>query len=77
MYKADHPYSRKIIGYKDTVESITRDDMIAFHKKYFCPNNVIMGISGDFDTKEILEKLKAVFADWKKSRDRFSGSACS
>jgi len=66
MYKADHPYSRKIIGYKDTVESITREDMVAFHKKYFCPNNVIMGISGDFDTKEILEKLKAVFADWKK-----------
>ncbi len=71
MYKADHPYSRKIIGYKDTVESITRDDMVAFHKKYFCPNNVIMGISGDFDTKEILGRLKAVFADWKRSEIDF------
>ncbi|MFQ5688327.1 MAG: M16 family metallopeptidase, partial [Candidatus Scalindua sp.] len=66
LYKADHPYSRKTIGYKDTIKNITRDDMIAFHKKYFHPNNVIMGISGDFDTQEILEKLKAVFAEWGK-----------
>tara|TARA_B100000959_G_scaffold110040_1_gene116120 strand:+ start:1748 stop:3265 length:1518 start_codon:yes stop_codon:yes gene_type:complete len=71
MYKADHPYSRKIIGYKDTVENITRDDMVVFHKKYFCPNNVIMGISGDFDTQEILEKLNNVFADWKKTEIDF------
>ncbi|MCP4270487.1 MAG: insulinase family protein, partial [Gammaproteobacteria bacterium] len=71
MYKSDHPYSRKIIGYKDTVENITRDDMVAFHKKYFRPNNVIMGISGDFDTKEILEKLNAVFADWEKAEIDF------
>ncbi len=65
LYKADHPYSRKINGYKDTIESITRDDMIGFHKKYFHPNNVIMGISGDFDSNEIVEKIKAVFVEWK------------
>jgi zinc protease len=71
LYKSDHPYSRKINGYKDTIESITRDDMIAFHKKYFHPNNVIMGISGDFDSKEIVEKIKAVFAEWKNVEINF------
>ena len=71
LYKADHPYSRKINGYKETIESITRDDMIAFHTKYFHPNNVIMGISGDFDSKEIVEKIKAVFAEWKNAEIKF------
>ncbi len=71
LYKADHPYSRKTNGYKDTIESITRDDMIAFHKKYFHPNNVIMGISGDFDSKEIVEKIKTVFAKWKNEEINF------
>ncbi len=71
LYKADHPYSRKINGYKNTIESITRDDMIAFHKKYFHPNNVIMGISGDFNSKEIVEKIKSVFAEWKNTEINF------
>lgn len=35
LYKKEHPYSRRTIGYKDTIENITRDDMIAFHKSTF------------------------------------------
>ncbi len=67
MYKEDHPYSRRTIGYKDTIENITRDDMVTFHKRYFHPNNVIMGISGDFDAQEIIEKIKTVFAEWEEA----------
>ena len=71
LYKKEHPYSRRTIGYKDTIENINRDDMIAFHKKYFHPNNVIMGISGDFDAREIVEKIKIVFAEWEKTEIDF------
>lgn len=67
LYEKGHPYSRKINGYKETIENITRDDMIVFHKKYFHPNNIIMGISGDFKKDEILEKIKKVFATWEKA----------
>lgn len=71
LYKKEHPYSRKTIGYKDTIENINRDDMIVFHKKYFRPNNVIMGISGDFDAREIVEKINTVFAEWEKAEIDF------
>ena len=71
LYKEDHPYSRKTIGYKDTIENITREDMINFHNKYFHPNNAIMGISGDFDTEVILKKIKTVFAKWEKTKIDF------
>ncbi len=67
VYGKNHPYSRKVDGEPETIEGITRDDMIAFHEKYFRPNNVIMGISGDFNKDEIIEKLKTVFASWEKA----------
>lgn len=71
LYKKEHPYSRKTIGYEDTIENINRDDMVAFHKKFFHPNNVIMGISGDFDAREIVEKINTVFAEWEKAEIDF------
>ncbi len=49
----------------ETIDNITRDDLIAFHKKYFHPNSVIMGVWGDFKIKEMIQKIKKTFADWK------------
>jgi len=48
-----------------TVSSIVREDMEAFHKKYFYPNNIIMGVSGDFERDEIIHKLETVFKSWE------------
>jgi len=70
IYK-EHPYARRVTGYRDTVQKIARDDLIAFHKKFFHPNNVILGVSGDFEKEEMLDKLKAVFADWRKEKIDF------
>ena len=71
LYDEKHPYSRKTDGYKDTIENITRDDMVAFHKKYFHPNNFIMGVSGDFNTEEILNKIKNIFGKLEKTEIDF------
>lgn len=71
MYDSKHPYSRKVEGTLESIEKITRDDMIAFHKKYFRPNNIILGISGDFNKDEIIKKLNTVFAGWKKEEIQF------
>lgn len=49
----------------ETVASISREDMVAFHKKYFYPNNIIMGVSGDFERDEIIQKLERVFKSWE------------
>jgi len=67
----DHPYARRVTGYPETVGGITRDEMLAFHKQFFHPNNVILGISGDFNKDEMLGKLNEVFAEWKKQKIDF------
>ena len=60
---AGHPFGR--VSTIKTVSSVTRDDLIAFHQKYFFPNNVILTASGDFTEEELLAKLDRAFADWK------------
>jgi len=49
---------------KQSVNSITRDEMIAFHQKYFFPKNFIFALSGDFKTSEILAKLNNMLEGW-------------
>lgn len=51
----------------ETIDAIKRDDLIAFHKRYFHPDNVMMGISGDFQTDEMVRKIRETFKDWKRS----------
>lgn len=63
MY-GDHPSTTSMRRTEKSVNSITREDLIAFHKKYFFPKNFIIAISGDFKTADILNKLDAMFAGW-------------
>lgn len=70
IYKK-HPYARRVTGYPDIIQGITREDLVAFHAKFFHPNNIILGVSGDFEKEQMLEKLKEVFADWEKRKIDF------
>ena len=54
-----------------TVKAITRDDLIAFHRKYYHPNNIILAVSGDIGRQELEEKLNAVFGTWVKAAVEF------
>jgi predicted Zn-dependent peptidase len=53
---------------KASVESITRQDLVDFHQKYFQPGGFIIAASGDFNTKELLAKLEAAFKGWPASK---------
>ncbi len=58
-----HPYQWE--GTAEGYESIVRDDLVAFHKTYFHPNNAIIGVSGDVTKDEIVEALEKAFAGWE------------
>ncbi len=49
-----------------TIDNISRDDLIAFHKKYFGPNNAMLAVWGDFDTRQMIEKIEKAFEGWQK-----------
>ena len=47
-----------------SIESITREDLLAFHEKYFYPGNFTFAVSGDFNTKDLVAKLDKAMANW-------------
>jgi zinc protease len=49
-----------------TIDNISRDDLVAFHKKYYGPNNAMLAVWGDFDTKQMIEKIEKAFEGWQK-----------
>ena len=66
VYGANH-FSAKLPT-KAAIESITREDMIAFHQKYYQPGGFIFAVSGDFNTKEMIAKLEAAMKGWPVSK---------
>jgi zinc protease len=66
-YGADNPYAR--VPEYATVAAVTRQDLIDWHGKYVHPNNIILGISGDFDSAAMETRLRAAFDSWPKGPD--------
>ncbi|MCP3964600.1 MAG: hypothetical protein GY719_42770 [bacterium] len=64
IYGEDSPYARQATY--TTIDNISRDDLLAFHEKYFHPNRMILGLVGDFDSKKASKLVKEVFGDWPK-----------
>ena len=63
-YGADNPYAR--VPEYATVAAITRQDLLDWHGKYAHPNNIVLGISGDFDRSAMESRLRAAFDSWPK-----------
>jgi len=63
-YGPDNPYAR--VPEYSTVAAITRQDLIDWHGRYVHPNNIILGISGDFDSAAMEARLRAAFDAWPK-----------
>jgi len=61
----DHPLHRPSHGYPQTVERLTRDDLLNFHRRYFVPNNLLLSIVGDFHVPELLPKVEKAFGRWE------------
>jgi zinc protease len=51
-----------------SIKAISRDDMVAFHQRYFQPANMIAAVSGSFKRADILRKLEAAFGNWPSTR---------
>ncbi|MEA5616787.1 pitrilysin family protein [Cronbergia sp. UHCC 0137] len=63
IYGEDSPYARTV-EYA-TLDQISREDLVKFYQEYFHPNNMILGIVGDFEAKKVRSLIEAKFSDWK------------
>jgi len=65
MYGEDSPITAEVT--EATINAITRDDVVAWHKKYWGANNAILVVSGDFKKADMLAKLEATFGKWRNA----------
>ena len=67
-----HTYRRPVIGFNSTVGSFTRDDILAFFRKWYVPNNMTLVIVGDVDTNEVLDSIRMKFGNFKRKKEPHS-----
>ena len=63
-YGAKNPYARE--PEYATVAAITRQDLVDWHHAHVLPNNIIVGVVGDFDSGSMEAKLRQAFGGWPK-----------
>ncbi|HEY5975857.1 MAG TPA: pitrilysin family protein, partial [Geobacteraceae bacterium] len=60
---AGHPLGR--VPTTENITAISRDDLVAFHRRYFRPAGIMLAVSGDFRKDELVAKLNQLFAGWE------------
>lgn len=61
----DQPYGRLVTGTEETINKITRDDLIRFHFEYYKPNNSILSVVGDLTDSELKEIIERYLGTWE------------
>lgn len=54
----NHPYGIPVIGWRDEIAALTRQDALDFYRAYYAPNNAILVVAGDVDPQAVLEMAK-------------------
>ena len=57
----NHPYGTEIIGEKEDLLCLTRDDLYNHYRTYYAPNNAVLTMAGDFDTDEMLHLIESTY----------------
>jgi zinc protease len=60
-----HPYRHPVIGYQDIYERTTRDDVVAYYKKMYVPNNLVFVVVGDIKADEVVTHIRELTKDFK------------
>ncbi len=56
-----HPYGHMVIGWKDDLRRITRDDLYAHYRAYYTPNNAVAVAVGDFRAEAMAARIEEAF----------------
>ncbi len=62
IYGNDSPYARTVEY--ESLDNISREDVVDFYQEYFHPERIILGIVGDFESSQMKELIEEAFGDW-------------
>ena len=57
----NHPYGRPVIGWRHEIEALTREDALAFYRRFYTPNNAVVVIAGDVGAEAVGELAQKTY----------------
>jgi zinc protease len=66
LYPGGHPYGRRTKGSIDTVERVTREDLVSLHETWFAPGALTAVVVGDVDPVRANDAAATAFGSWRK-----------
>ncbi len=60
MYTS-HPYKRDVIGTPEIISQVSQQEIMDYYRTFYSPKNVTTIVVGDFDSKEVLDKIVSEF----------------
>lgn len=60
-----HPYSRPDDGYPETIQGITRQDLVDFHRTYYGPRGMVISIVGAVNPDDVVELVEGLLGEWQ------------
>ena len=60
-----HPYSRPDEGWPETVQAVTLDDLVEFHRKYYGPRGVVISIVGAVEPEKAAGEVERILGSWQ------------
>jgi zinc protease len=66
-----HPKRHPTIGYLNVVRQIKREEVLAFYKSRYVPQNMVFVVVGDVSTDSVLEEVLANFKSFQRTPERF------
>jgi len=59
----NHPYGRPVIGWRQEIEKLDREDALAFYKRFYAPNNATLVIAGDVEAGDVRPMVERTFGE--------------
>src|SRR5215472_13476207 len=58
----NHPYHRPVIGWRNEIVKLTREDALAFYRRFYTPNNAVVVVAGDVTADEVKALAEKTYA---------------
>jgi zinc protease len=59
----NHPYGRPVIGWRQEIEKLDREDALAFYRRFYAPNNATLVIAGDVEAADVRPMVERTFGE--------------
>ena len=60
----EQPLGREVTGYKETVSSLTREQLLNYLARRYMPNNTVLSIAGNIQHQEAMAQIEPMFGKW-------------